>query len=64
MSDLLEESKRTFDITGSVEANDASAGQLVFYDLAYDATACHGVTGVVVKNGYVPKPTDKLRSRP
>ena len=40
LSDILNEAERTFPISGTLEADDASSGTLVFDDLAYDPSRC------------------------
>jgi hypothetical protein len=45
LSDILSEADRTFPISGTLEADDASSGTLVFYDLPYDSSQCPDGSG-------------------
>jgi hypothetical protein len=62
LSDILDGPSRTFDITGHIEADDASIGQLVFYDSPYDPSIC-GSKKAVLQQNYVPKDGSKLTRR-
>jgi hypothetical protein len=62
LSDLLGKNARTFPISGTIEANDASAGILIFSDIQFDPTKCHG-SGVITES-HKPGSDDKLLTRP
>lgn len=49
LSDILDGPSRTFDISGTIEADDASEGELVFYDIPFDPATCGGTTHVAVR---------------
>jgi len=55
LSDILDESKRTFPISGSVDANESSDGSAIFYNIPYDPSSCPNATVVVTKANYAPK---------
>jgi Aerolysin toxin len=40
LSDILDQAHRTFPVSGTIEANDASSGNLVFYDLPFQQSLC------------------------
>jgi hypothetical protein len=64
ISDILSETQRTFPISGAIEANDASSGSLVFYDLPFDALLCPKGTGSVTGiSEYKPNKNLKLTQR-
>jgi len=63
LSQVLSESQRTFSVAGVIQANDASEGKLVFYDLDYDPSSCHGITGVLATSKFIPKADQKLREK-
>jgi hypothetical protein len=62
LSDILNETQRTFPISGTLEAEDASSGALVFYDLPYDQSKCPAVSAPVFTS-FTPTKKTKLTQR-
>jgi hypothetical protein len=60
LSNILDEGKRTFPISGTIEADDASSGQLVFFNEPYDSTKCPQAGRLATVNRYRPSATVKL----
>jgi hypothetical protein len=60
LSQILDVNARTYDITGTLVADDASDGKLMFYDLTFDSSTCHGVKGVAVNSQAVLEENTKL----
>ena len=54
LSDVMSEGDRTFPIAGSLEAEDSPSGELVFYDMTYDASQCPG-------GGAQPQAAEKVK---
>jgi hypothetical protein len=64
LSDILNEAERTFPIAGTLEAEDASSGTLVFYDLPYDPSRCPSGSGSAAGiSGFKPDKKTKLTQR-
>ena len=63
LSQILSPDKRSFVIEGTLEANAASEGHLVFYDLPFDPAACGPTPSIVVDTTYVPKNGTKITER-
>ena len=61
LSELLGKDDRTFPISGSIEASDASAGTLIFSDIQFDPAKCRG-SGVTTES-HKPNSDDKLTKR-
>lgn len=61
LSGILGKDARTFPISGTIEANDASAGTLIFSDIQFDWAKCHhsGMT----TDSHKPSSDDKLMKR-
>jgi hypothetical protein len=55
-----DESVRTFDISGTLQANDASGGKAVIYSVPPDPSQCPAGTQYVERTNYVTPPTTEV----
>jgi hypothetical protein len=63
LSDILDVTNRTFQITGTIEANDSSDGKLVAYDMPYDPSQCGGTDAPSLIKNFIPKAEAVLREK-
>jgi hypothetical protein len=64
LSDILNETQRTFDISGILDATDASEGKLVVYDVPFDPNECNsGVKSLKIGKDLQLKEGQELKLR-
>jgi hypothetical protein len=61
VSDVLSESQRTFPVVGTIQADNASDGKLVFYDVTFDPSQCPAGAGVRSVLNFMPARGSNLR---